>query len=69
MVKSIKMNDVYGLMSQILEILNKCLYFKRQRSLYREILFFLFVVLGRENIDIDVFDKEYKMVYDCFIFS
>uniref|UniRef100_A0A9L0JDJ3 DENN domain containing 4A n=1 Tax=Equus asinus TaxID=9793 RepID=A0A9L0JDJ3_EQUAS len=60
----IKMNDVYGPMSQILETLNKCPHFKRQRSLYREILFLSLVALGRENIDIDAFDKEYKMAYD-----
>ncbi|KAL1781985.1 C-myc promoter-binding protein [Sigmodon hispidus] len=64
MVKSIKMNDVYGPMSQILETLNKCPHFKRQRSLYREILFLSLVALGRENIDIDAFDKEYKLAYD-----
>uniref|UniRef100_A0A8C3X1B0 DENN domain containing 4A n=1 Tax=Catagonus wagneri TaxID=51154 RepID=A0A8C3X1B0_9CETA len=64
MVKSIKMNDVYGPMSQILETLSKCPHFKRQRSLYREILFLSLVALGRENIDIDAFDKEYKMAYD-----
>uniref|UniRef100_A0A2K6F4M2 DENN domain containing 4A n=1 Tax=Propithecus coquereli TaxID=379532 RepID=A0A2K6F4M2_PROCO len=70
MVKSIKRNDVYGPMSQILETLNKCPHFKRQRRfvlfayLYREILFLSLVALGRENIDIDVFDKEYKMAYD-----
>ncbi|XP_045397197.1 C-myc promoter-binding protein isoform X6 [Lemur catta] len=64
MVKSIKRNDVYGPMSQILETLNKCPHFKRQRSLYREILFLSLVALGRENIDIDAFDKEYKMAYD-----
>uniref|UniRef100_A0A5F9D4E5 DENN domain containing 4A n=1 Tax=Oryctolagus cuniculus TaxID=9986 RepID=A0A5F9D4E5_RABIT len=63
-VKSIKMNDVYGPMSQILETLSKCPHFKRQRSLYREILFLSLVALGRENIDIDAFDKEYKMAYD-----
>ncbi|XP_075392014.1 C-myc promoter-binding protein isoform X2 [Tenrec ecaudatus] len=64
MVKSIKRNDVYGPMSQILETLEKCPHFKRQRSLYREILFLSLVALGRENIDIDVFDKEYKMAYN-----
>ncbi|XP_013000914.1 C-myc promoter-binding protein isoform X7 [Cavia porcellus] len=64
MVKSIKMNDVYGPMSQILETLSKCPHFKRQRSLYREILFLSLVALGRENIDIDAFDKEYKTAYD-----
>ncbi|XP_051836788.1 C-myc promoter-binding protein isoform X1 [Antechinus flavipes] len=64
MVKSIKMNDVYGPMSQILEILNKWPHLKRQRSLYREILFLSLVALGRDNIDIDAFDREYKMAYD-----
>uniref|UniRef100_A0A8C8SP93 DENN domain containing 4A n=1 Tax=Pelusios castaneus TaxID=367368 RepID=A0A8C8SP93_9SAUR len=64
MVRSIKMNDVYGPMSQILERLNKWPQIKRQRSLYREILFLSLVALGRENIDIDAFDREYKMAYD-----
>ncbi|KAM8804795.1 C-myc promoter-binding protein [Eudromia elegans] len=64
MVKSIKMNDVYGPMSQILERLNKWPHTKRQRSLYREILFLSLVALGRDNIDIDAFDREYKMAYD-----
>uniref|UniRef100_A0A8B9QEK3 DENN domain containing 4A n=1 Tax=Apteryx owenii TaxID=8824 RepID=A0A8B9QEK3_APTOW len=64
MVKSIKMNDVYGPMSQILERLNKWPHIKRQRSLYREILFLSLVALGRDNIDIDAFDREYKMAYD-----
>ncbi|XP_014432078.2 C-myc promoter-binding protein [Pelodiscus sinensis] len=64
MVKSIKMNDVYGPMSQILERLNKWPQMKRQRSLYREILFLSLVALGRENIDIEAFDREYKMAYD-----
>uniref|UniRef100_A0A8D2LTM9 DENN domain containing 4A n=1 Tax=Varanus komodoensis TaxID=61221 RepID=A0A8D2LTM9_VARKO len=62
--RSIKMNDVYGPMSQILERLNKCPQIKRQRSLYREILFLSLVALGRDNIDIDAFDREYKMAYD-----
>ncbi|XP_015282626.1 PREDICTED: C-myc promoter-binding protein [Gekko japonicus] len=64
MVKSIKMNDVYGPMSQILDRLNKCPQIKRQRSLYREILFLSLVALGRDNIDIDAFDREYKTAYD-----
>ncbi|XP_060115890.1 C-myc promoter-binding protein isoform X2 [Heteronotia binoei] len=64
MVKSIKMNDVYGPMSQILDRLDKCPQIKRQRSLYREILFLSLVALGRDNIDIDAFDREYKMAYD-----
>uniref|UniRef100_A0A8B9SDV2 DENN domain containing 4C n=1 Tax=Apteryx owenii TaxID=8824 RepID=A0A8B9SDV2_APTOW len=34
---------------------------KRQRSFYREILFLSLVSLGRENIDIEVFDSEYRL--------
>ncbi|XP_053128522.1 C-myc promoter-binding protein isoform X2 [Hemicordylus capensis] len=64
MVESIKTNDVYGPMSQILARRNKCPRIKRQRSLYREILFLSLVALGRDNIDIDAFDREYKMAYD-----
>ncbi|XP_037707028.1 DENN domain-containing protein 4C isoform X2 [Choloepus didactylus] len=36
---------------------------KRQRSLYREILFLSLVSLGRENIDIEAFDVEYEFAY------
>ncbi|KAL1776424.1 DENN domain-containing protein 4C isoform X2 [Sigmodon hispidus] len=36
---------------------------KRQRSLYREILFLSLVSLGRENIDIEAFDSEYGLAY------
>uniref|UniRef100_A0A8D0REU3 DENN domain containing 4A n=1 Tax=Sus scrofa TaxID=9823 RepID=A0A8D0REU3_PIG len=61
MVKSIKMNDVYGPMSQILETLNKCPHFKRQRSLYREILFLSLVALGRENIDIGLYPQHMEV--------
>lgn len=37
---------------------------KRQRSLYREILFLSLVSLGRENIDIEAFDNEYGNAYN-----
>ncbi|XP_062985295.1 DENN domain-containing protein 4C isoform X2 [Elgaria multicarinata webbii] len=36
---------------------------KRQRSFYREILFLSLVSLGRENIDIEAFDNEYRVAY------
>ncbi|NWJ04697.1 DEN4C protein, partial [Crypturellus undulatus] len=36
---------------------------KRQRSFYREILFLSLVSLGRENIDIEVFDSEYRIAF------
>ncbi|KAG9489026.1 hypothetical protein GDO78_005171 [Eleutherodactylus coqui] len=64
LVRSIKSNNVYGPMSQILESLQHSPKNPRQRSLYREILFLSLVALGRENIDIDVFDREYKAAYD-----
>ncbi|XP_066557342.1 C-myc promoter-binding protein isoform X2 [Amia ocellicauda] len=63
-VKSIQMNDVYRPMSQVLELLGQRLGVKRQRSLYRDILFLSLVALGKDNIDIDAFDREYKMAYD-----
>ncbi|KAJ8775553.1 hypothetical protein J1605_001273 [Eschrichtius robustus] len=37
---------------------------KRQRSLYREILFLSLASLGRENIDIEAFDNEYGLAYN-----
>ncbi|XP_075063705.1 C-myc promoter-binding protein isoform X3 [Mixophyes fleayi] len=64
LVRNIKNNNVYGPMSQILESLQHNPKNTRQRSLYREILFLSLVALGRENIDIDVFDREYKTAYD-----
>ncbi|XP_032906421.1 C-myc promoter-binding protein isoform X6 [Amblyraja radiata] len=63
-VRSIQMNDIYKPMSKLLEVLSIQTNFKRQRSLYREILFLSLVALGKDNIDIDAFDREYKMAYD-----
>ncbi|GCB67122.1 hypothetical protein scyTo_0012103, partial [Scyliorhinus torazame] len=63
-VKSIQMNDICKPISQILEVLSRQPHFKRQRSLYREILFLSLVALGKDNIDIDAFDREYKRAYD-----
>uniref|UniRef100_A0AAR2K664 UDENN domain-containing protein n=1 Tax=Pygocentrus nattereri TaxID=42514 RepID=A0AAR2K664_PYGNA len=34
------------------------------RSLYRDILFLSLVALGKNSINIDAFDREYKMAYD-----
>ncbi|KAG8440772.1 hypothetical protein GDO86_006491 [Hymenochirus boettgeri] len=64
LVRSIKNNNVYGPMSQILAYVQQFPGKTRQRSLYREILFLSLVALGRENIDIDVFDREYKIAFD-----
>uniref|UniRef100_A0AAY4D9H6 DENN/MADD domain containing 4A n=1 Tax=Denticeps clupeoides TaxID=299321 RepID=A0AAY4D9H6_9TELE len=63
-VKSIKRNEVYQPLSQVLKLLGEKLSFSRQRSLYREILFLSLVALGKNSINIDAFDREYKMAYD-----
>uniref|UniRef100_UPI003AADB7B5 C-myc promoter-binding protein n=1 Tax=Centroberyx gerrardi TaxID=166262 RepID=UPI003AADB7B5 len=63
-VRSIKKGDVYQPMSQIIQLLGPELGFRRQRSLYRDILFLALVALGKSNINIDAFDREYKMAYD-----
>uniref|UniRef100_A0A673N996 C-myc promoter-binding protein-like n=1 Tax=Sinocyclocheilus rhinocerous TaxID=307959 RepID=A0A673N996_9TELE len=63
-VKSIQRNDIYQPMSQILQLLGTRLGFVRQRSLYRDIMFLSLVALGKNSINIDAFDREYKMAYD-----
>nr|XP_031305505.1 DENN domain-containing protein 4C isoform X3 [Camelus dromedarius] len=60
--QSIQHNDVLkpiNLLSQQMKVA-----MKRQRSLYREILFLSLVSLGRENIDIEAFDNEYGLAYN-----
>ncbi|KAM3610011.1 uncharacterized protein V6R79_023842 [Siganus canaliculatus] len=63
-VRSIKKSDVYQPMSQIIQLLGPELGFKRQRSLYRDLLFLALVALGKNNINIGAFDREYKLAYD-----
>ncbi|KAE8632737.1 hypothetical protein XENTR_v10001655 [Xenopus tropicalis] len=59
---SIQHNDVLRPISLLLQ---KCSTTgKRQRSLYREILYLSLVSLGRENIDIEAFDNEYRIAYE-----
>ncbi|XP_074480224.1 C-myc promoter-binding protein-like isoform X9 [Sebastes fasciatus] len=66
-VKSIQRNDVSRPMAQLLQLLGQTLGVKRQRSLYRDILFLSLVALGKDNIDIDAFDREYKLAYDRLV--
>ncbi|XP_040885380.1 C-myc promoter-binding protein-like isoform X2 [Toxotes jaculatrix] len=63
-VKSIQRNDVSRPMAKLLQLLGQTLGVKRQRSLYRDVLFLSLVALGKDNIDIDAFDREYKLAYD-----
>ncbi|XP_073492619.1 DENN domain-containing protein 4C isoform X1 [Aquarana catesbeiana] len=59
---SIQHNDV---LRPIGLVLQKCgSGAKRQRSIYREILYLSLVSLGRENIDIEAFDNEYRLAYE-----
>ncbi|OCU00943.1 DENN domain-containing protein 4C isoform X1 [Xenopus laevis] len=59
---SIQHNDVLRPISLLLQKSN--LTGKRQRSLYREIMYLSLVSLGRENIDIEAFDNEYRIAYE-----
>ncbi|KAJ8247682.1 hypothetical protein GJAV_G00249060 [Gymnothorax javanicus] len=63
-VRSIQSNDVYRPISRLLPLLAQTLGIRRQRSVYRDILFLSIVALGKENIDIDAFDREYRLAYD-----
>uniref|UniRef100_A0A8C5AK66 DENN domain-containing protein 4C n=1 Tax=Gadus morhua TaxID=8049 RepID=A0A8C5AK66_GADMO len=62
--RSIQTNDVYGPMDLLIRELKRRPRPNRQRSIYREILFLSLVALGRENIDVEAFDKEYRQAYD-----
>ncbi|XP_060055607.1 DENN domain-containing protein 4C isoform X2 [Erinaceus europaeus] len=60
--QSIQHNDVLKPISLLSQQMKPDM--KRQRSLYREILFLSLVSLGRENIDIEAFDNEYGVAYN-----
>ncbi|XP_063311303.1 DENN domain-containing protein 4C isoform X2 [Pelobates fuscus] len=60
----IQKNDVVRPISLLLQKYSTAS--KRQRSLYREILYLSLVALGRENIDIEAFDNEYRVAYEKF---
>uniref|UniRef100_W5K4T3 DENN domain containing 4C n=1 Tax=Astyanax mexicanus TaxID=7994 RepID=W5K4T3_ASTMX len=63
-VRSIQTNDVYGPINLLLREIKRHPELKRQRSIYREILFLSLVALGRENIDVEAFDREYRVAFD-----
>lgn len=62
-VRSIQTNDVYGPINMLLREIKKRPEVKCQRSIYREILFLSLVALGKENIDIEAFNREYQLAY------
>ncbi|XP_072010090.1 DENN domain-containing protein 4C isoform X2 [Engystomops pustulosus] len=59
---SIQHNDVVRPISLLLQ--KSASAKKRQRSIYREILYLSLVALGRENIDIEAFDNEYRLAHE-----
>lgn len=64
-VRNIQTNDVYGPINLLIrEIKRRPEGVKRQRSVYREVMFLSLVALGRENIDVEAFDREYRSAYD-----
>ncbi|XP_048852034.1 DENN domain-containing protein 4C-like isoform X1 [Brienomyrus brachyistius] len=63
-VKSIQCNNVSTPIDLLLQEVKKHPEVKRQRSIYREILFLALVALGPEYIDIEAFDREYKKAFD-----
>ncbi|XP_077400017.1 DENN domain-containing protein 4C isoform X3 [Vanacampus margaritifer] len=64
-VRNIQTNDVYGPINLLIrELKHRPEGVKRQRSIYREILFLSLVALGRENIDVEAFDREYHLAYE-----
>uniref|UniRef100_A0A8D3E210 DENN/MADD domain containing 4A n=1 Tax=Scophthalmus maximus TaxID=52904 RepID=A0A8D3E210_SCOMX len=63
-VRSVKKSDVYHSMSQIIQLLTLVSLLSLKRSLYRDLLFLALVALGKNNINIDAFDREYKLAYD-----
>ncbi|XP_061566557.1 DENN domain-containing protein 4C isoform X1 [Cololabis saira] len=64
-VRNIQTNDVYGPINLLIrEIRHRPDGVKRQRGVYREILFLSLIALGRENIDVEAFDREYRLAYE-----
>lgn len=63
-VRNIQTNDVYSPINMLLREIKKRPDAKRQRSIYREILFLSLVALGKENIDVEAFDREYSLAYN-----
>ncbi|XP_078702887.1 C-myc promoter-binding protein-like isoform X1 [Branchiostoma floridae x Branchiostoma belcheri] len=63
-VTSIQSNDLLTPMKYMLQEYHKHKATQgRHRSIYREILYLSLVSLGRDNIDHDAFDREYKLAF------
>uniref|UniRef100_A0A3B3HMF1 DENN domain containing 4A n=1 Tax=Oryzias latipes TaxID=8090 RepID=A0A3B3HMF1_ORYLA len=65
-VRSIQRNDVSRPMAQLLQLHSQTLGVRRQRSLYRDILFLSLVALGKDNIDIGETHSVLLCLLKCF---
>ncbi|KAI5609538.1 DENN domain-containing protein 4C isoform X2 [Silurus asotus] len=63
-VRNIQTNDVLAPITLLLREIKRHPEVKRQRSIYRQIMFLSLVALGRENIDIEAYDREYQLAFD-----
>lgn len=63
-VRNIQTNDVYAPINLLLREIKRHPEVKRQRSIYRQILFLSLVALGRENIDVEAYDREYQLAFE-----
>ncbi|XP_077989167.1 C-myc promoter-binding protein-like isoform X2 [Glandiceps talaboti] len=66
-VSSIQCNDVLTPIKWMLEQYRKRPAQHRHWSIYRDLLFLALVACGRENIDIDAFDREYEIAFERLI--
>ncbi|XP_062850199.1 DENN domain-containing protein 4C [Trichomycterus rosablanca] len=63
-VRNIQTNDVYDPINLLLREIKRHPEVKRQRSIYREIMFLSLVALGKDDIDIEAYDREYQLAYE-----
>ncbi|XP_071480553.1 C-myc promoter-binding protein-like [Diadema antillarum] len=63
-VKLIRYNNVFIPITMLLdEFQRQNIPIGSHRSIYRELLFLSFIALGRENVDHDAFDQQYRIAY------
>nr|XP_054756664.1 C-myc promoter-binding protein-like isoform X1 [Lytechinus pictus] len=63
-VKCIRFNNVFLPITMLLdEFTRQNIAVGEHRSIYRELLFLSFLALGRDNVDHDAFDQQYRVAY------
>lgn len=66
MISSIRHNDLMTPVKRLASERSKLTIkgVERTRSIYRDILFLAFVAIGRDNIDVQAFHREYATVFE-----